>query len=427
MPTLHIEFDPTGGTLFEIQYRPLGSTNPYDTTQVNGSPADITVPTANPYEYCVRKICEPGNDSVPICGTAIYIPPCLTPQFSFASRSGNNLTFNYVLQPNQVQFDLEVTAPAGGLPVVTRYQTSQMPSPFTIQLLGMMTGTYRFRMRGVCGAAVNSAVSDWTDFVDVAVVVSPCIAPSDIIVEIVNEPPVVAIKWNDNQGVEDRSCLQNSCSFVIAVTATDNNNDISSLQVMKSLDQGATWNLLLTLPTNITSTTFGDSINVNGTNWYKVVATDLTGLTSESNILSYRGKMTFVDYAGMAYSSIYKPDSGSQWVGQIKISNLQASTFDGSNIVQVKLRCKFLAIGENITFDRTETFNVPSPAPSIIFTQKFVYGFRQNGCYVGTRDWNGATQFVHEVTLITANGNQITFPAAGYNQVWFPDYNQAIQ
>lgn len=357
MPTLHIEFNPTGGTLFEVSYRPVGSTNPYETVQVNGSPVDIAVPTADPYEYCIKKICEPGNDSVPICGVAAYIPPCATPQFSFASKSGNILTFNYVLQPNQVQFDIEITPPAGGVPVVTRYQTAQSPSPIAITLANMVTGTYRFRMRGVCGPAVNSAVSNWTDFADVAVVVSPCVAPSDIISVNDSQAPVVVIKWNDNQGQEERSCLNTSCSYTIAITATDINNDLSVLKVMKSTDDGVTWSQLFTTPT---PTTFGDVINANGINKYKVIGVDLAGNSSESNILVYKKDAVIVPaYERGVPSSCYEQgwDNGTTGGNAWCQGNLdfKLSTILGISTGFIRLKIN----GDNGDFGLQRTNNQP--------------------------------------------------------------------
>lgn len=285
MPTLHIEFNPTGGTLFEVQYRPVGSVNPYDIIQVNNSPVNIPVPTADPYEYCVKKICEPGNDSVPICGIASYIPPCVTPQFSFASKNGNNITFNYTLQANQVQFDIETTPPAGGSVFVTRYQTSTNISPLTIAIMNMVTGTYRFRMRGVCGPDVNSAVSQWSNYVDIAVVASSCVKPSDII--LANAPGMITVdmRWCDLLSYEDRFCNSPSCTYCINAYAISPNNTLTNVKIEYSIDNGATWNVLIA---NYNGPTFADTIQVNGqTRQYRLVATDAALNVVTSGTLTY--------------------------------------------------------------------------------------------------------------------------------------------
>lgn len=180
MPILHIEFDATGGTLFEIKYKPSSGTV-WQTQNATGSPVDITIPTNEPYDYCIKKICSPSNNSIDICGTAAYIPPCATPEFTFDSRIGNNFAFNYLLVGAQPQFDIEITAPLGGGTTITRYQSATNPSPLHIIIPNIQTGLYRFRMRGVCGVDINSAVSNWSAYADVDIVVNSCQAPSAIL------------------------------------------------------------------------------------------------------------------------------------------------------------------------------------------------------------------------------------------------------
>ncbi|MGG7550882.1 PKD domain-containing protein [Chryseobacterium arthrosphaerae] len=99
-----------------------------------------------------------------------------------------------------------------------------------------------------------------------------------------NHPPTAQIRWKDNLGIEDRLCRQSVCSFTIDVNATDPDGDIATVQIEKSTDDGATWNLF----TDLTGTMFEDSINKAGKQLYRAIVTDRKGNKGISNILSYR-------------------------------------------------------------------------------------------------------------------------------------------
>lgn len=102
-----------------------------------------------------------------------------------------------------------------------------------------------------------------------------------------NNPPVVSIKWNDTSGIEDRVCTQSACSYTVGVYASDPDGDITNVQIHKSTNNGATWNVFIS---NLTGTTFTDSINGVGTNLYKAVVVDGENNTVTSNILSYKNE-----------------------------------------------------------------------------------------------------------------------------------------
>lgn len=235
--------------------------------------------------------------------------------------------------------------------------------------------------------------------------------------------PSVVVRWADNQGNEDRICTQNACNFIIEILKTDPDNVISETKVLKSTDNGVTWNDFIS---NQIGNSFSDSIS-SGLRKYKVVVLDSFGNTYESNLLNYkRGEMIEVKANPNVYITIYKPDSGSHYVGQLKFDGLTADTADGSNITKVELYVRFRSIGAGIWFERTETHILSNPSPSITLSKQFVYGFKESSKYIGTRDWNGADSVNVQLKIYTASGevkivtpNSVAFP-------WYSNYNQAI-
>lgn len=181
-----------------------------------------------------------------------------------------------------------------------------------------------------------------------------------------------------------------------------------------------TWNDAGVFP--VGTSIFTNSLPINTDLYVRVKATCDESLIS--NTILYQ--TVVVDYRSDFVSTIYKADSGSHYVGQLKFYNLQIHTVDSSDIIKVEVRCRFRAIGENIWFDQTETYNIPTPAPSINLSHQFVYGFKDPSKYIGTRDWNGADNFFHEIKVYTSNGNFITFPPATHDQYWFGDYPDSI-
>lgn len=237
-------------------------------------------------------------------------------------------------------------------------------------------------------------------------------------------PPTVLIRWNDNQGNEERICSQNNCSAVVEVVASDPDNDIANIKILKSIDEGITWNVLIA---DLTVSTFTDTLDSVGSRKYKAVVTDSATLTAESNILTYKGSsMVKIDHYPDVYITIYKPDSGSHFIGQSKFYDLQASTLDGSNITKVEMFWRFRAIGENIWREATETHIFTTPAPSISLNRQFVYGFRDDSKYIGTRDWNGADSVFIEFKIFTSSGEIKVFNLYSCGFPWYSDYNQAI-
>jgi len=96
-------------------------------------------------------------------------------------------------------------------------------------------------------------------------------------------PPAVSLKWHDGVSSTERACTESVCTYTIDVTASDPDNDIASIKILKSSD-GSTWNTLIA---NLTSGSFTDSISTAGKNLYKAVAVDAKNNSGTSNILSY--------------------------------------------------------------------------------------------------------------------------------------------
>jgi len=188
MPTLHIEFNPTGGTNFTVKYKRSGTLDPWtEQGGFTGSPIDITVPYSTPYDFCIKKLCGIDHnggqtESWEVCNTAAPASECLTPVFNYISRSGADFTFSYVLQPNQPLFQLQVIDPNGNVIGYQTFDAATTPSPFVYTVPSIISGTYQFRIRAICGRVkLASPMSNWTAYEDVVVGVSLCTPPSDIV------------------------------------------------------------------------------------------------------------------------------------------------------------------------------------------------------------------------------------------------------
>lgn len=195
MPTLHIVFNPTGGTSFMVKYRPepvaYGSTLPWvEVGPFINSPIDITVPYLIPYEFCIKKICGINGggiqqESWEVCDIANPESDCQVPGFNFVSRNGGDFTFSYTLQPNQPIFQIQVLDPNGIQIAWQTLSASTTPSPFIFNIPSLLSGIYQFRIRGMCGNNKFTApASNWTAYVNVTVAVSGCVAPTDIVEQI---------------------------------------------------------------------------------------------------------------------------------------------------------------------------------------------------------------------------------------------------
>lgn len=239
-----------------------------------------------------------------------------------------------------------------------------------------------------------------------------------------DNPPTVVIRWADNLGNEDRSCTQNICNYTIDVLATDPDNDITNIKILRSLDNGTTWDVFIA---NLTATTFSDNVSDTGSKKYKAVVTDGNAHVVESNILTFKGSSVVkVEQVPDVFITIYKADSGSHYIGQIKFYGLAVSTVDSSNITKVEIFVRFRAIGENIWWEKTETHIVSSPSTYLFLNRQFVYGFKDPSKYIGTRDWNGADSAFVEFKIYTSSGDIKTFNLYTIQFPWYADYNQAI-
>ncbi|WP_394666754.1 hypothetical protein [uncultured Chryseobacterium sp.] len=101
------------------------------------------------------------------------------------------------------------------------------------------------------------------------------------------DKPKVSIKWRDNSGTEDRICTTSNCEeYVISANYSDADNNINTVEVFMSQDNGITWSSIIS---NLSgSTTFGTgALSAIGKRLFKVVVTDLSGNIAESNTLSY--------------------------------------------------------------------------------------------------------------------------------------------
>lgn len=237
-------------------------------------------------------------------------------------------------------------------------------------------------------------------------------------------PPTVLIRWDDNDGNEERTCSQANCNVEIEIVKTDPDNAITNVKIMKSSDNGTNWSVFIA---DLTINTFTDSVTMVGINKYKAVITDITGATAESNILTYKGSSGVeVEHGPDVYITIYKADAGSHYVGQVKFYGLQASTVDGSTITKVEIFCRFRAIGENIWWQTTETHVFPTPTSSILLNKQFPYGFKDPSKYVGTRDWNGADNIFSELKIYTSSGEIKIVSPASISMPWYPDYPSSV-
>lgn len=272
----------------------------------------------------------------------------------------------------------------------------------------------------------NFTIPDLDDKADYEVEISTVCASGDISIPVyysdTKVKPSVVIKWQDNQGMEERLCTQPSCNFTVDIVKTDPDNAITLVRVIKSTD-GISWSEFVS---NQIGNSFTDSVSSIGTSQYKIAVTDTFGNVYESNVLKYkRGDAVEVSANPNVYITIYKPDSGSHYVGQLKFEGLTASANTG-NIVKVELYVKFRAIGAGIWFERTETYNLPTPQTAISLNRQFKYGFKEPNKYIGTRDWNGADSVNVQLKIYTSSGEVKTISPNSVAFPWYSDYNQAI-
>lgn len=289
MPNLHIEFDATGGTLFQLKYRPLSSPT-WTYLQITGSPIDIEVQTLEDYEYCITKLCRFGSESVPICGIAKFVAPCNIATFAFLDRVGNLFRFDYLLNNNQYMIDMEITKPSGGGTEIIRYAANANPTPLNITIQSITTGLYRFRGRGVCGNDSSSRVSDWSQFMDVNVIANDCAKPVTIVPIQVGSAPIANIKWADTNTSENRS--GNLTSINVLLSVTDNDNDVTNQKLLRSVDNGVNW---LIINPDVTSNNMSVPLDTDKTNKLKVIVTDAQNNIVTTDILSY-AQSTVVTY-----------------------------------------------------------------------------------------------------------------------------------
>lgn len=232
--------------------------------------------------------------------------------------------------------------------------------------------------------------------------------------------PYVKLKWdNINGSTNIRTCDQLTCSYDIFVEIFDVKNDITSVEIFKKIDDGS-WVLFTD---NVINATFRDSVT-NGTNSYKAVVKDAAGTIVESNILQYKGNQINIINPGNVVQTIYRRDNRSQGMGQTKIKNLQAVTYDGSIITKIEVRCRFRRIYDNVWSDIKETLNLTPGSDSVTINHQWVYPFHVDEYYMGV-NWSGGDNSFCEVRIYTSLGGvQIFSPP--YSNEWYYDYPDSI-
>ncbi|GAA5084408.1 hypothetical protein GCM10023210_04200 [Chryseobacterium ginsengisoli] len=97
-----------------------------------------------------------------------------------------------------------------------------------------------------------------------------------------NNRPTVSITWGDDS-VSEKTCTDPICNYIIKVNATDLDDDIANIQILKSIDNGA-WNVFIP---KLTTTTFTDYINTEGKQQYQAVVIDKSNNTVASLPITY--------------------------------------------------------------------------------------------------------------------------------------------
>lgn len=116
--------------------------------------------------------------------------------------------------------------------------------------------------------------------------------------------PFVELRWADSSTIDDRVCTQQECNYTVEVYATDEDSDLTQVQVFRSTDNGANWELLIP---HVRGSTFDDQIT-SGSKWYKSVATDSYGNQTTSNILKIQKKTASYGKIVLVYNGIrYEP------------------------------------------------------------------------------------------------------------------------
>lgn len=117
----------------------------------------------------------------------------------------------------------------------------------------------------------------------------------------VSNPPVVEIKWKNNNATEDRSCSSSNCVNLISILKSDPDNDITSQQVLVSTDNGVTWSVLSNLMIDELSTNSNSANNF----WYKATVEDSKSNTGTSNILKINKQTIILPLQNFHYKAVH--------------------------------------------------------------------------------------------------------------------------
>lgn len=99
--------------------------------------------------------------------------------------------------------------------------------------------------------------------------------------------PTAIMVWGSPwSGSGEQICTQPLCNYIMFLDAQDSDNDITSRIIQISTDEGNTWTVLLTNPSN----PFGDGITT-GKKWYRAIVTDSEGHQVISNILKIKKQL----------------------------------------------------------------------------------------------------------------------------------------
>lgn len=126
------------------------------------------------------------------------------------------------------------------------------------------------------------------------------------------------------------------------------------------------------------------------------------------------------------FFSIYKADSNSHYVGQVRVSDLNITANVGNKITKIEVKLKFRSIAINTWYDRTNVHHINPTADSLNgHTVKTVYGFKDSSVYVAQGNWNGQDNVSAEVIIYDDQGRSITITPS-VSSSWYSDYNQSI-
>ena len=125
--------------------------------------------------------------------------------------------------------------------------------------------------------------------------------------------------------------------------------------------------------------------------------------------------------------TIYKADSNSHYVGQVKINDLNATANYNNKISKIEVKLKFRSIASNKWFDKTFTYTQnPNETNLNHHSEKTIYGFKDSSAYISHGDWSGQDNLNAEITVYDNQGQKTTVNPS-VNGYWYADYNYSVQ